>query len=150
MNIRKLLLGALALIAVPTIVYAATADIIKARQTSFKKMGGAYKGLNDELKKSEPSVATLRTNANNLSAASNAAMGGFAKGSGAAAGVKTAALPAIWSKTAEFKAAKTKHKNAVAALKKAAAGNNVDAIRTATAGLGPTCKGCHDQFKAKD
>lgn len=150
MMLREKILGCLALAALPAIAYAATADIIKARQANLKKMAGAFKGLNDELRKSDPSVAVLRTNASNLSAASSAAMKGFPKGSGSAAGVKTTALPVIWSKPAEFKAAQTKHQNAVAALKTAAAGSDVAKIRAAVAGLGPTCKGCHDQFKAKD
>ncbi len=150
MKLNKKILGFVALIAVPAIAVAAVADVIKTRQANFKKIGGAFKAINDELKKSEPSVAVLRINANVMNTAAIANMKAFPKGSGPASGVKTAALPAIWVKPVVFKAAGAKFTKATGAMKKAAAGGDLDTIRGAAGGLGMNCKGCHDEFKAKN
>lgn len=150
MKLNKKIVGFVALIAVPAIAFAAAADVIKARQANFKKIGGAFKAINDELKKSEPSVAVLRSNANVMNAAAVTNMRSFPKGTGPASGVKTAALPAIWVKPVEFKAAGAKFTKATGALKKAAAGGDLATIKAAAGGLGMNCKGCHDEFKAKN
>jgi cytochrome c556 len=150
MKLNKKILGFVALIAVPAIAAAAVADVIKARQANFKKIGGAFKAINDELKKSEPSVAVLRANANVMNTAAIRNMKSFPKGSGPASGIKTAALPAIWVKPVEFKVAGAKFIKATGALKKATASGDLAAIRGAAGGIGMNCKGCHDEFKAKN
>ena len=95
MKLNKKILGFVALIAVPAIAVAAVADVIKARQANFKKIGGAFKAINDELKKSEPSVAVLRANANVMNTAAIRNMKSFRKSTVPASGVKTTSLSAI-------------------------------------------------------
>jgi cytochrome c556 len=151
MKISNLALAGALAVAIPAIAFAATkGEVIKGRQANYKKVGGAFKALNDELKKDAPSLAVLRTNANNLNAAAIAVGKGFPKGTGAEVGLKTAALPAIWAQPKEFKAAMSKFQKAAATLKSAAAGGDIAKIKVATGGLGPNCKGCHDVFKAKN
>lgn len=150
MTNSKIAAGLLILLAIPAITVAAVPDIIKARQANFKKMGAANKAIGEELKKSAPSVAIILTSAKNLNVAGNAVFKSFPRGSGAEAGVKTAALPAIWQKPDEFKAASGKFLAAAAKLKSAAESGDLVKIKAAAGGLGPTCKGCHDQFRHKD
>lgn len=63
--------------------------------------------------------------------------------------IKTDALPKVWTETASF-AEKTEALQVAAAQLKAVA-HSVDesAIKKAIGGVGRTCKGCHDTFKAE-
>lgn len=148
---KKQLILCLAMIAaVPVAGLASTPDIIKGRQANFKKMGAATKAIVDEIRKSDPSVVVIRASGASLNKAGTAALKSFPRGSGPTAGVKTAALPAIWEKPKEFAAARQKFLTASRAFNREAAGGDVAKIRTAFSALGATCKGCHDQFRAKD
>lgn len=120
---------------------------IEARQANFKAIAKANKGVQDALKSPRPSVEALRANAAELQNASERIATLFPAGTGPEAGVTTEALPAIWQKPAAFTEAVNKHVAAVRALNAAAKGGDVAAIRTAADAIGPTCKGCHDQFR---
>ena len=125
-------------------------DMIKARQANFKVMGRANKGLNDEMKKPEPSLAVVRSNALALETAARRVAGMFPKGSGAESEEKTTALPTIWAKPRDFKVANDKLVAAARAVQLAAATGNMERVKAAVSGVGPTCKGCHDGFRGKD
>lgn len=152
MHAVKLALLTAGLIAVPVAVSAAAPEIIKARQAQFKSVGAAIKAVGDEVRKGEPSVAVIRTNATALhTRLTNATHPrNFPRGSGKQAGVTTEAGPAIWTKPAEFAAARKKALAATDALKKAAATGDIAKIRPAVAAVGAGCKGCHDSFRVKD
>jgi cytochrome c556 len=149
-NSLAITIGAAAL-AVTTIAWAATpAQTIAARQDNFKAMGRANKAISDELKKASPDLALVRTQAAAVHQAGARVAGLFPRGTGPQTGIKTGALPAIWVRSREFTAANTRLVNAARGLENAARSNNVDAVKTAMRTLGGTCKGCHDEFKAKD
>jgi cytochrome c556 len=65
------------------------------------------------------------------------------------AGVKTAALPAIWSEPAKFKEAQENYQNAVQNLVKVSRGGDEAAQKTAIGAVGKTCGGCHQNFREK-
>jgi cytochrome c556 len=69
-------------------------------------------------------------------------------GEGTDKGGDTKALPEVWSKQAAFNTARDKMFTEVAKLDAAVKGGNMDTIKAA-AGLGGSCKGCHDDFRAK-
>ncbi len=123
---------------------------ISDRQTNFKVIGKSFKAMLDEGRKPAPSIAIYRVNADALAKAATKIAGHFPKGTGPEAGVKTAALPSIWQKSGDFKVGAAKLVDASKKLNAAAKSGNLDATKAAVMGLGPTCKGCHDQFKAKD
>lgn len=123
---------------------------ISDRQANFKVIGKSFKGMLDEGRKPAPDIAVYRANADALAKAAARISGYFPKGTGPEAGVKTTALPVIWQKNAEFKASATKLVDASKKLSAAAKSGNVEATKAALMGLGPNCKGCHDQFRAKD
>ena len=153
MNFRKtatLVAASLALAGGGVALAASPADTISARQANFKTMGKAMKGSFDELKQPAPSVETLRTNAAALAGAAAKVAAGFPAGTGPEAGVKTQALPDIWQKPAEFRAAADKLVKATQAYQQAAASGNLDAIKAALMPVGGSCKGCHESFKSKE
>jgi cytochrome c556 len=123
---------------------------IKTRQDHMKSNGAATKAIADELKKSDPSLKIIQDSTKMLS--DNVPMispAAFPAGSGAESGVKTAALPAIWEKPADFK---TAYDNYSAEEKKFAgvvAQGDVAAIKTEFADLGKACGACHRTFRMK-
>jgi cytochrome c556 len=146
---QNLMIG-LALIVAPSVLVAAVSDTIQNRQKNYKKIGASFKGLNDELRKSAPSIAVIRTHATNLNKAALAVTDAFPKGSGQDSGVKTGASSTIWLKPQAFKTAHGNLLTASRELNAASRGSDLGQIRTAMSKVGPTCKACHDQFRIKD
>jgi cytochrome c556 len=72
----------------------------------------------------------------------------FDKGTGSEAG-KTAALPAIWEKWDDFKAAAAKLGTESAKLAEAAKEGNQAAVAAQFSALAKSCDGCHEIFRAK-
>ncbi|QJU58960.1 cytochrome c [Sphingomonas sp. AP4-R1] len=130
-------------------VAAAPADVITARQQGYKQIGRAFKAIGDSLK-ATPDVALIRTNAAVIAQQAPKITSWFPAGTGKEAGVKTGALPAIWSQRAEFDADAKKFADAAKAFNGVAAKGNVDEIKTAAGALGQTCKGCHTTFRERD
>lgn len=121
---------------------------IPARQAGFKKMGAAFKVINDQLKTDAPAKDQMAAAARVVAATAKQQGALFPAGSGASAGVKTDALPAIWSDRATFDAQMAKlvaESNKLAAV---AAGGDAAAIRAQFQATGATCKACHRQFRA--
>jgi cytochrome c556 len=145
MKFTKLaLLGALV---VPAVAYAAPADVIKQREDNFKAIGKAMKTTMDEFKMPSPNPAVIKAQAAALTGPASKVGGLFPKGTGPESGVKTDALPVIWQKPAEFKAANDKFLAAVKGFQAAAATNDLAKMQAAAGALGGTCKGCHDTFR---
>jgi cytochrome c556 len=143
-------LASAAALGISAIAYAATPEqTITARQANFKSIGKAMKGISDELKKETPSVDILRANSKTISRLSGKLPSWFPAKTGPESGIKTEALPAIWTSNAEFKRAAAAFAKAAKALDTTAKKGDVAAIGKVTQGLGTTCKGCHDAFKAK-
>lgn len=119
----------------------------KLRHDNFEIMGKAMKGIFDQFKKPAANLATIRANAAILSQSAKKVGGHFPKGTGPGAGVKTEALPAIWEKPAEFKAATDRLVNTAAGLQAASASGDMAKIQAAAGAVGGSCKGCHDSFR---
>jgi cytochrome c556 len=138
-----------ALVFAPAVALANAAEAIGARQENFKAIGRANKAIQDELKRPRPSVDVIRTNAAALERASQQIPRFFPAGSGPEAGVKTEALPTIWSNPKGFAQAAERNLAAARALSAAAGSGDMARIRSTAGALGPTCKGCHDEFRGK-
>jgi cytochrome c556 len=143
-------LAGAAAIGLSALAYAATpAQTITARQANFKSIGKATKTIFDELKKETPAVDVLRANSKIIANLSGKLPSWFPAKSGPEAGVKTAALPVIWTSNADFKRAAAAFAKAAKALDTTTKIGDVAAVGKVVQGLGATCKGCHDSFKAK-
>lgn len=139
-----LIAGALALLGAPLL--AAPADQIRARITGYRELGAAFKNVNDGLR-GDVQTVLIQQSAREIRNASRAQYGWFPAGTGPQAGVKTAAKPEIWSRSAQFKAAQDAFAQQADTFQRAAAGGNAAAIRAEARKLGATCKGCHDTFR---
>lgn len=137
--------GALATVAVA----ADPTPIQKARHDHFKDIGRAFKAAREELAKPAPSIAVLQASGKTIDELAAQIPSWFPAGSGPESG-KTEALPAIWQKPDDFKAAAAKMAGAAHAFNVAAQSGNVEAVKGAVPALGGACKNCHDNFKAKD
>jgi cytochrome c556 len=143
-------LGVIALGAAGTLAWAATpAETITARQDAYKAVGRSNKAVRDELQKSEPDIAVIRTNAVTLHQSARRTGQLFLRGTGQETGIKTAALPIIWTQFPDFRGKHIQFVNAARGVERASRGDNVDAIKAAMQTLGGTCKGCHDVYRAK-
>lgn len=140
----------LALAGATAVIAATPADVIAARQANYKAIGKANKAINDELRKSAPSMAVIQGSAATLDTLAPRLTSWFPHGSGPEAGVKTAALPVIWQRIPEFRADAANFVNAAHTLRAAAATGDASRVRAATAALGQTCRTCHETFRAKD
>ena len=138
-------LGAAALAQAPS-----AGDAIKARQTHYKEIGGAAKGLHDELAKPAPDVKALQGYAARISAFAPQIITWFPKGTGPDSGLKTSARAEIWAKPAEFKKAVEDFSAEAGRFNAVAKTGDVAAIRAENMKLGATCKSCHEQFRARD
>lgn len=62
----------------------------------------------------------------------------------------THAKPEIWLETDKFKKAENRLTQAIDKLAAAARSGDEGAMKAAAGGVGKACKGCHDDFRAKD
>jgi len=128
------------------LVQSASADEhqIKYRKGVMKAIGGTMGSLAAVLKKQAPGehAVTLAMTMRNLA---SIVPDVFPEGSDFG---ETGALPVIWEKPAEFKAAMDAFVLAAAVLPNAAAEGG-RAYGVAFGDLGKSCKGCHENFREK-
>ena len=122
-------------------------ESIEQRQTNYKRMGTALKMLKDELASDTPSARKIQAAAKLLDATAKLQPYLFPAGSGPSSGIKTDALPNIWTERADFDAAM---KNLIAQSSKlvtvADGGSKAD-ITAQYRETGKTCGACHRQFR---
>ena len=80
------------------------AQLVQARQASYKQILGAFKGINDQLKASDPALPTIRQHSAVIARLAPQVSGWFPAGTGAEAGVRTRAKAEIWSSRPAFQA----------------------------------------------
>jgi len=118
-----------------------------ARHANFEKLGAAFKGLNDELRKGSPDKAVVAANAKTMNTLVGALPTWFPRGSGVEARPLSEAKAGIWTDAAGFTAAATAARTEVAKLNVAAAAGDLDAVKAQVRPTGGSCKGCHDKYR---
>lgn len=124
--------------------------VIEGRQSALRDIGAAFKGVGDELKRSQPALASIRQYARQIEELSKQQKFWFPPGTGPESDIETAAKPEIWKQPEAFKARQAAFDEHAAKLVQVAAGNDVKAIRAQWQALGQACKACHDKFREKD
>ncbi|HEY0682730.1 MAG TPA: cytochrome c [Steroidobacter sp.] len=124
-------------------------ELQKARHDHYHELGDNFKVVRDQVRTDKPDLAAIKTAAKFVNDAAGEQEKWFPAGSGPEAG-KTQALPEIWSKPAEFKAAMKMFSDAAPKLQTAANSGDVAAIKTAFGDVGKSCKNCHDKFRAEE
>jgi cytochrome c556 len=138
---------ALTLIASASLTSAATpAEVIAQRKALMDLQGATAIGIVTAMKAGD--MAAVAKLAGPLGRSSAVIPSLFEKGTGPEAG-KTAALPAIWEKWDDFKAAAAKLATESAKLAEVAKGGDAAATSTQFGALAKSCDGCHDAFRAK-
>jgi cytochrome c556 len=124
--------------------------VIEGRQSALRDIGGAFKGIADEFKKSAPSLPVIRQYARQIDELSKQQKYWFPAGSGPESDIETAAKPEIWQQPGPFKAGQVEFAEQAAKLMKISAGSDVAAIKAQWQAVGKTCKGCHERFREED
>lgn len=124
--------------------------VIKERQDNFKAIGGAFKAVRGELEADAPDFALIAAKAGDINTRAGKIAGYFPAGTSVDDGFKTEALPAIWAKPEEFKAAAQKLADESAKLAEVAAGGDTEAVAAQAMAMGGACKGCHETFRLDD
>ncbi|MFM9937707.1 MAG: c-type cytochrome [Novosphingobium sp.] len=128
---------------------ASPAETIAARQANFKKMGGAMKLLKEELA-GGAEKAKMLTAARTIAATARQQQGLFPAGTGSGAGVKTDALPAIWTQRPVFDAAAAKLVAEADKLAGVAGTADAATVLAQFKAVGGSCAACHRQFRADE
>lgn len=144
------LMAGLAVAASGAIAQTAVADAVKARHEHFKQQGGAFKAINDELKKPEPSMAVITPNAAKIKAFSTQLPTWFPKGSGPESKLETDAKPEVWTDAAGFTAAANRFQEEASKLAVVATAGDLEAVKAQTRATGGACKNCHDKFRVPE
>jgi len=120
---------------------------IEARQSNFKDLGGAFKTLRDQLRRSSPDLISIEQAAQSVKELSHDQAVWFPKGTGPETGIKTDAKPEIWSDSAGFVAANKKLAEESAKLYAVALAKDIEGIKANVLVVGQACKGCHDKYR---
>jgi cytochrome c556 len=121
--------------------------LVKQRQAAMTLQGKYMGPLGAMAQGKAPYNAdTVAFNAAMLDALSRMPWDGFNEST---KGVKSAALPAVWSEGAKFKEAQDNFQNAVQGLVKVSRGGDEASQKAAIGALGKTCGGCHQTFREK-
>lgn len=128
----------------------AVPPVIKQRQDNFEAIGDAFKALRSELEEDAPDYAQIAARAGDINARAARISDHFPAGTSVDDGHDTEALPAIWKKPEEFKAAAAKLSEESARLANLAPAGDKAAVAAQAKAMGGACKGCHEQFRLDD
>lgn len=144
----KLVFGA-ALCAGCLLVGVATANqqVVETRQNHLKNLGGAFKEVRDQLRKSQPDMTQIQQAAQQIDRLVGDMGTWFPKGSEPGAGIETDAKAEIWSDPKGFTAAMTKLQAEAPKLLTLAKASDADGLKKQVGAVGAACKGCHDKYR---
>jgi cytochrome c556 len=123
---------------------------VKDRQDHMKAMGAASKAISEQFHSGKPDMSAVQAAAAKIDAAASQLPSWFPHGSGPEAGVKTEALPLIWTDAAGFAAKAHALTVAAHAFDTAVKAGDPVAIGASGHDLGAACKGCHETYRAKE
>ena len=131
------------------IAAASARDLQKARHEHYHDLGDAFKTVRDQTRAGSPDMAKIKTAAKIINEASIEQGRSFPAGTGPESG-KTRALPEIWQRPEDFKAAQKVFSDAAPKLLAAANASDLDAVKSTYGDLGKACKNCHDTFRSPE
>jgi len=137
--------------AMPTAAPATKAEALKImheRHEGMEGLGKAAKAIGRELKSDSPNLGAIRASAKTVTRFAPKIPSLFPPGTGPDVG-KTGAKPEIWQNPQDFTAKAADFQKVARAFGTAAAGSDVNAIKSSFASLGDSCKACHDKYRSK-
>jgi cytochrome c556 len=127
---------------------AAALKIMHDRHEGMEAIGKANKVSKQELNASSPDLNLVRSSAYRMTSLARDGFGWFAKGTGPELG-KTGAKPEIWQNSVDVAAKLSAFQKAAQGFADAAAGSDLQAMKTHFAALDGTCKACHDKYRSQ-
>ena len=118
------------------------------RHEGMEQIGKSTKAIGAELKKDDPNIGIIRTNANIINELAARSGHWFPVGTGPDLG-KTRAKAEIWQKPDDFAAKHNEFRQAARAFTGSANSGDVNSIKPAFAALGKPCKACHDSYRTE-
>jgi cytochrome c556 len=120
------------------------------RLENYKKIGGAFKAVNDQLKAEKPDTGVIAAQAHIVRDLAGQIPSWFPAGSGPETGIKTRAKAEIWADKAGFAAAAKGLEAESAKLETLAKAGDIEAIKGQFKATGGACKTCHDKFRGPE
>ncbi|MGN6183977.1 MAG: c-type cytochrome [Thermoanaerobaculia bacterium] len=127
---------------------AGEADVVKYRQALMKSMAG-YMNAMTSITKGAPFKSDLASHAAAVKELARQMPSMFTAGTSPDK-VATDALPEVWTKPAQFKAAAQKLETEAGKMQQLAKTNDMKAIATQLDAMKKACGACHDTFRAKE
>jgi cytochrome c556 len=151
MRIRPIAVGVVAAfgaaVAVQAVAQVKPEILVKQRQAAMTLFAKYIGPLGAMVKGTAPyNAAVVQRNAGYLEVLAQMPWDGFHEST---KGEKSAALPAVWEKAAEFKQAQERLQSEVAKLVQVAKGGDEASVKNQIAAVARTCGGCHDNFREK-
>jgi cytochrome c556 len=122
-------------------------EAVDARQHNLKDLGGAFKAIRDQTRKSQPDMTQVQQAAEQVQQLAADMGHWFAKGSEPSEDVETDAKIEIWKDAQGFAAAQTKFQQEAPKLLTFAKANDVAGLKKQVGVVGAACKGCHDKYR---
>jgi cytochrome c556 len=122
-------------------------EAVDARQHNLKDLGGAFKAVRDQVRKSQPDMTQVQQAAEQIQQLSADMNKWFPKGSEPSEDVETDAKAEIWSDPKGFNTVLGKFQEEAPKLLTFAKANDVASVKKQVAAVGGACKGCHDKYR---
>lgn len=124
--------------------WASDSDLVKYRQRNMEILGGHMGSIGDIMKGKVPYTSDLATHADGLAATAKLVKEAFKQ---EATDKDSEAKPEIWKDWASFEKKADDLETASNQLSLAVKSGDQGAIGAAVAGVGKSCKGCHEDYK---
>jgi cytochrome c556 len=127
-----------------------SSQVVDGRKARYRELGAAFKTINDQLRSGTLIKITLRSAARTINVIGTEQYQWFPAGADARTGVKTRALPAIWSNATGFRQAQGNFQRQADLLLRAVETGDQTRIRAQARAVGQTCAACHRPFRAEE
>jgi cytochrome c556 len=143
----KLAIAAVLTISVANADQQSAEETVKARQHNLKDLGGAFKAVRDQIRKSEPDLTQVQQATAQIDQLASEMKQWFPQGSGPSEDIETDAKAEIWSDPQGFAAALTRFQQEAPKLSAFAKVGDTDGLKKHVGVVGGACKGCHDKYR---
>lgn len=120
---------------------------VDARRHSLKDLGGAFKAVRDQTRKSEPDMKQVQQAAEQIQQLAADMNKWFPKGSEPSEALETDAKAQIWSDPKGFANVMAKFQAEAPKLLAFAKAGDTNGLKKQVTVVGGTCKGCHDTYR---
>ena len=126
------------------------AALMHDRHENYEEIGKAMKGITEQLKSNNLSLAEVRRHADLIARYAPQVVSWFPPGSGPETGRRTRAKAEIWQDFETFRQRAQAFEAEAANFNRVAQTTDVEGMRAARAELANACKNCHDRFRGPE